>query len=619
MGLHSLKYWFVGILLLLLASACGDKVVITEYNIIPEPVYLAQKGRSFSMTTSTKLRFENIAQNSPTAKLIATTLRKKHIRPSIIGQPESDCITFSINDTANTELGSEGYLLQVRPEGITISANTETGLFHGFVTFVQMLPPDIKTGSYSRITLPECTILDYPRFGWRGSHLDCCRHFMTVKEIKQHLDIMSAYKLNKFHWHLSDDQGWRIETDQFPQLNDIGSWRVDRSHQPWGMADSARPNEEPTYGGFYSKEDIREIVEYAKIRHIDVIPEIDLTSHCSAILAAYPELSCDGKARHVALGPCWPEDAVLCAGNDKVLEFLSLILDEVCDLFPGEYIHIGVNDCSKESWERCPRCQSRIRQNGLKDENQLQGWLVTQIEQMVADHGKRIVGWDDIIDCDNVSPEAVAMVAQGNANIARAAFRGNGVIAAAPEYCNLDCYQADTQYHPMASPQFLPLYKVYQYDPLPQTLAHNVQCNLLGGVQVLWSDFVANYTEAQYLLLPRLCALAECFWTSTERKNWTSFQKRIEQHKVSFKSRKLNFCPGSFCPVVVEKPSGQNVSVEITTEVSNTYVYYTLDGSEPTPESTIYQGPFTTHKGTTLRTLSLYNGVVQEGIYNFVL
>lgn len=619
MKLSKLKYWYVAVLILLFATACDDSAVLTEYNIIPEPVYIVQKGRIFTISTSTKLCFENLAQNSPTAKLITNTLRKKHVRPALIGQPTKNCITFTINDTVNTALGDEGYLLQVKPEGIFISANTEAGLFYGFVTFVQMLPPDIRSESYSRVTLPECTILDYPRFAWRGSHLDCCRHFMSVREIKLHLDIMSAYKLNKFHWHLSDDQGWRIETDQFPQLNDIGSWRVDRSRQPWGMADSVRPNEEPTYGGFYSKEDIREIVEYASARNIEVIPEIELTSHCSAILAAYPELSCPGKSHAVALGPCWPDNALLCAGNDKALNFIQQLLDEVCELFPGEYIHIGVDECSLETWEQCPRCQARMRQKGFNDERQLQGWLVWQIEQMVEKHGKRILGWDDLLECHNISPTAVVIATRGDTNVSRAAFRGNGVIAAPPEFCNLDSYQADTHYHPLAAPQFLSLQKVYQYDPMPQTLAHNVQGNLLGGVQLLWTGFTSNYSEAQYMLLPRLCAIAECLWTPSDKKSWSSFRQRIEKHKTSFKSRKLNYCPGSFRPVVVETPSGANVVVDITTEVANTYIYYTLDGSEPTPESAIYHESFTAPRGTLLRTLTLYNGVAQEGIYNFVL
>lgn len=620
MKLSKLKYWYAVILALLFATACGDSAVLTEYNIIPEPVYIVQKGRTFTMSTSTKLCFENLAQNSATAKIITNTLRKKHVRPAFIGKPTKNCITFTINDTVNTAIGDEGYLLQVKPEGIFISANTEAGLFYGFRTFVQMLPPDIQHRPYRRLTMPECTILDYPRFSWRGSHLDCCRHFFTVKQIKKHLDLMAAYKLNKFHWHLADDQGWRIEIEQYPQLNDIGSWHVDRCDQPWGQEEPAKPGEEPTYGGYYSKQDIAEIVKYAADRNIEVIPEIDLTGHCSAILAAYPDLSCDNGHYSVAVGPCWPPKAVLCAGNDNVLKFITNVLDEVSPLFPSEYIHIGLNDCSKENWENCPKCQNRIHRLGLADENALQGWLVAQIETILSRKGKRIIGWDELLECHNLSTDAVLIAAKGDTNMLRGAIIGNSVIAASPNFCNLDYYQTDSAYHQTkAFPQLLPLINVYQYDPMPQTMTHDVQCKLLGGEAILWTDYVTKYDEAEYMLIPRICALAECFWTQPERKDWPHFREKIESHKLHLSMLGYNYCRGSFRPILSTTNTTKGVHVEMTTEVANAYIYYTTDGSDPTPESAIYESPITLPHGTLLRTITLYNGEIQEGIYTYHL
>ena len=616
-----MKRWHIlfAFALLLLTTACGDTIEMREYSIIPEPVYMVQKGRTFTLSPSTKLCFENLGQNNPTAKYIANTLRHMHVRPAFIGTPHKDCITFAINDTVNPELGDEGYLLQVHPDGIFVSANTEAGLFYAFQTFVQMLPDNIQHRSYSRIVMPECTILDYPRFRWRGSHLDVCRHFFTVKQIKRHLDLMAAYKLNRFHWHLTDDQGWRIEIDKYPQLNDIGSWHVDRTHQPWGYEDPPRPGEEPTYGGYYTKEEIAEIVEYAAQRNIEIIPEIDLPGHASAILAAYPELACDDHPYTVAVGPYWPPKAILCAGNDQVMEFIADILDEVTQLFPGEFIHIGGDANYKANWETCPRCQSRMRQLGLANENDLQGWFLSQVGDILARKGKIMIGWDEIMDCYQPDSDAVVMAWRGDTTAFVAALRGNYVISANPAFCNLECYQADSAYHPVAFPQYLTLYHSYQYEPIPPTLTENAHPYVWGGECMLWTDYITTYEQAEYQLLPRLCAIAECLWTPKERKDWPHFQAKIEHHKARLTANGHQVCPGSFKPVVTKTPEPDGMLVTVTTEVKGSYVYYTVDGSDPTPESSLYTVPLHLPEGTLLRTLTLYNGKSQEGIYDFKL
>lgn len=617
-----IKYWhtILALLLLLLTTACGEKnTQVSEYNIIPEPAYMVQKARSFTISSRTKIYFENFAQNSPTANFITNTLRQMHIRPAFIGTPNRGSITLTLNDTVNPSLGNEGYLLQVRPEGIFISANTEAGLVYAFETFIQMLPPDIHQHAYDHITLPECTILDYPRFPWRGSHLDVCRHFIPVKQIKRHLDLMAAHKLNKFHWHLSDDQGWRIEIEKYPQLNDLGSWRVDRSGIPWGDESPAQPDEEPTYGGFYTKAEIAEIIQYAARYNIEVIPEIEIPGHASAILAAFPEFSCDEGPYAVALGPYWPPKAILCAGNDRVISFIDDILDEVAALFPSEYIHIGLDNIYTDNWADCPKCQNRIRQEGLSDETGLLNWLVTHIEEYLSRKGKRIIGWDDLLLCSNLSPDAVVMVAQGDSNIHRGTIRGNGIINANPEFCDLESYQADSAYHPLAFPMYLPLSKCYQFDPMPKSLTSDIQPYCWGGEAVLWTDYIESYEQAEYLLLPRLCALAECFWSQPENKDWPHFKKKIEQQKERVRAFGYKPCKGSFKPTVLKTTEEDYYLVTLSSEVADTYIYYTTDGSDPTPESNIYTGPIRLPKGTHLRTLSLYNGQMQEGIYDFIL
>ena len=612
--------WHIPVLLaLLLLTACGRSVVIEEYAIIPEPVYLVQKGRTFMLSSSTNFCFENLGQNTPTAKYIANSLRQMHVRPAFIGKPDRDCITFSINDTLNPALGNEGYLLQVLPNGIFISANTEAGLFYAYQTFVQMLPDDIQKKSYRRIVMPECTILDYPRFEWRGSHLDVCRHFFTVKQIKKHLDLMAAYKLNRFHWHLTDDQGWRLEIEHYPQLNDIGSWRVDRTRSPWGSEEPAHVGEEPTYGGYYTRKDVAEIVEYAAQRNIQVIPEIELPAHCSPVLASYPQFACDDHPYSVALGPYWPLKAVLCLGNDEAMQFVFDILDEVCSLFPADYIHIGGDVPYKENWERCPQCHNRIRQLGLGSEEELHDWFIATVEEHLARKGRQLIGWDDVAECPNLSTNAVVMAWHGDSNAFRAALRGNPVIAANPDYCSLDYYQADSSHQPPAFPEYLTLYKAYHYDPVPPRLTENAQSYIRGAECLLWTDYLTTYAEAQHQLLPRLCALAECFWSPSENKDWPRFQRKIEHHKTRLRTNGYECSSGSFKPTVTKTAEAGGLLVTITTEVLGSYVYYTTDGSDPTPESPLYVQPLHLPHGTLLRTLTLYRGQAREGIYDFKL
>lgn len=616
MSRRSILPWVL--LLALLPAACGKRVQVTEFAIVPEPEYYVQKGRSFTLTSSTRLCFENLGRNTPTAKFIAQSLRRRHVRPAFVGSPQSDCILFSLNDTVNPELGNEGYLLRVVPEGVFMSANTEAGLLYAFETFAQMLPPDIHSTSYSRITLPECTILDRPRYGWRGCLLDVCRHFMTVNEVKRHLDLMAAYKLNRLVLHLADDQGWRLESQHYPALNSTGSWRADRSGYPWGAAPPQRPGEETPYGGYYSRREVEELVAYATGRNIEIIPAIELPSHCGALLAAHPDLGCEGVARSVAVGPCWPP-AVMCAGNDTVLTFLCNVLDEVAALFPSEYIHIGCSPIATEAWERCSKCQALKRHLGLASEAELQGWLVNQVAAHLGRKGKRVMGWDEMMDCGPLPPEAVLTCARGDSVAGIAARLAQGMIAAPPEYCSFDTYQADSAYHPAAFPQYLPLRTAYRFDPLPKGLRPGQEGQVWGGMCVLWSDYTTGYDQAEYLLLPRLCAFSERLWSQPDRCSWDHFRDKIENHKARLAAEGYRCCPGSFAPIVTKTPQGDGLQVTIATEVKDTYVYYTTDGSEPTPESAVYTAPLHLPRGTWLRTMTLYHGTRREGIHDYHL
>lgn len=609
----------IALILLAVLASCGKKVQISEYSIIPEPEYIVQKGRSYELSSSTRLCFSNIGRNTSTAKYITNTLRRMHVRPAFIGNPDKDCIQFTLNDTINPELGDEGYLLQVLPEGIFISANSEAGLLYAFETFVQMLPPDILSTSYAHIIMPECTILDRPRFAWRGSQLDACRHFFTVKQIKRHLDLMVAYKLNKFVWHLADDQGWRIEIDNYPALTDIGAWRVDRSGYRWGTAPAPRPGEEATYGGFYTPDDIAEVIEYAAQRNIEVIPSIDIPGHCSAILAAYPGLACEPKARHVAYGPCWPHDATLCVGNDSTLHFLFNVVDQIAAMFSSEYIHIGCSPCSTEPWEQCPRCQSLKHKLNFTHESELQGWLINQVAEHLSLKGIRVMGWDDMLDFGPLPPDATLVSTRGDSIASIASLLAQGVIIASPQYCSFDYYQADSTDQPTASPQLLTLHDSYLFEPIPRNFSSSQQNHILGGLCMLWTDHIDTYTLAEYQLIPRICSFAECLWSKPANRDWKHFRHKIEQHKTRLATGGYNYCPGSFKPLVTRTRQDDLLLVTIDTEVEGCYIYYTTDGSEPTPESPVYTQPLILPQGKTLRTLTFYQGKQREGIYSYKL
>ena len=608
-------------LMLLLLASCGKSTTVTGYAIIPEPVYLNQQDGTFILSKKTKIYFENIGQNTPTSEYILKSLRKLHLRPSLSGKDLNDCIVFTLNadDARNSELGQEGYLLEVKANGIYISANTETGLFYGFQTLVQMLPEDIYVERYSKISLPLCTLLDYPAFAWRGCHRDVSRHFFTKEEIMKQLDLMASYKMNKFHWHLTDDHGWRIEIDKYPELNDIASWRVNRDTVPWGEAEPEQEGEARDYGGYYKKDDIREIVEYAAKLHIDVIPEIEIPGHCAAILEAYPHFACagDDTTYQIQIGPYWPPRAILCGGNDSVMQFLFDIMDEIVPLFPYEYIHIGGDEAWKDNWRRCSRCQGRIQALGLEGEEQLQSWMILQVEQYLANKGKKIIGWDEILD-GGVSQDATVMSWQGFQGAVKAAQHGNHAIMTPTEYCYYNFYQANPDHSPVAMAGLVTLYKAYNFNPIPEGLTPEQQRFILGGQCNLWTEFINNEEQAEYMLLPRFFAMAECLWTPQERKDWPRFRTKVESHKLRLDSRGYGYGVSSFKPeLLLSYPDKGAARVAFEWCQEGTVIHYTVDGSKPTTVSPRYTEPFSVPLGSTVRTASFYRDTLMEEVYSF--
>ena len=601
-------------LIAVLCASCGRKVVTENYSIIPQPAEMTMDKGYFTLSSSTKCYAGGVGQNDQSVKFIFSHLRQWHFNPVLIGTPEANSLQLIINETSDSELGDEGYTIDVGKDGIVIAANSERGLFYGFQTFVQMLPEDISVTRYSKISLPFCHIRDYPQYEWRGSLLDVSRHFFGVSQVKKHLDLMAQYKLNKFHWHLTDDHGWRIEIAKYPLLNDIGSWRVDRDNQPWGEADPPREGEARTNGGYYTKAEIEEIVAYAAERYIDVIPEIEIPGHCCAVLEAYPQLACadDDTTYTVQYGPYWPPRAILCAGNDSVMMFLKDVMDEIIPLFPGKYIHIGGDEAVKENWERCHRCAKRMKELGLSDFEQLQGWMVVEMENYLKRQGKNIIGWDEILD-GGVSADATVMSWRGSEGGIKASRHGNDVIMTPLDYCYFNFYQANAEFQPAAMPNSLvTLHKVYGFDPSAGISSERQRAHILGAQCNLWTEYINTPEMAEYMLLPRLCAMAEVLWTPETMRNWEDFRGRVSHHCVRLKANDYNVGSGSFQPwVTYSKDSEGRRMATLHWEVEGTRIYYhTGDGVFKR-----YTEPFEVNKNDKITTLSFLNGMLKEKAY----
>ncbi len=416
----------------------------------------------------------------------------------------------------------EGYKMEVNSQHIKITANTRDGMFYGTMSLLQLMKPSMnEDGAYE---IPACTINDEPRFAWRGMHLDVCRHFFGKEFVKKYIDLLALHKMNTFHWHLTDDQGWRIEIKKYPKLTEIGGWRngsmIGRyaDHQ----FDTIR------YGGYYTQDDIREIVKYAQARHITIVPEIEMPGHALAALAAYPELSCTGGPFEVCKE--WGVfDDVFCAGNDYTFQFIEDVLTEVTNLFPGKYIHIGGDECPKTRWKVCSKCQKRMKDNGLKDEHELQSYFIGRIEKFLNSKGKQIIGWDEILE-GGLAPNASVMSWRGEEGGIAAANQQHYVVMSPGSHCYFDHYQGDPELEPHSIGGFTPLEKVYSYNPVPKELNDTLTKYIMGAQANLWTEYILDEKHAEYMAYPRACALAEVLWTPKEKKNEDSFQNRLIKH-----------------------------------------------------------------------------------------
>ena len=604
--------------LLAIVAACGRTTEVAEVTIVPEPLFVNKHSGTFTLTNNPAIYLSGLGQNSQTARYIARDMRHAHFHPSFVGKPMSGCITIGLNDTINPELGDEGYLLEVRSNGVAISANTETGLFYGYQSFVQLLPPDVRTDNYRRVVIPECTVLDKPRFAWRGAHLDACTHFFSTKFVKDYIDIASRLKINKLQILLANDYGYRLPSEYYPELNATGSWRPQRKGAEWEAIVPATADERSNYGGYYNVREIVDLVAYAAERHVELIPELSLPSGASALLASYPEWGCrPDSAYAVQVGPCWPRHNVLCLGADSALSTLEHIVDEVVALFPSAYINLGLDHAATDVWERCPKCQAAMRRQHLHSEDQLQNLLAAKLDSLLANKGKIMMGRD--IDLALAGSSTVLQCQSGIKDCQAFAYRSGFVVLSPDEY-SFDTYQADPRYHPSAAPRQLTLRQVYNYDLVPQGTNSHVVAHLLGAQCSLPTERITTPHEAERQLLPRLMAMAENLWTPASGRNWARFRRNVAKCKTRFETMGYSCYEGWFKPLFRAHNVGNGqFDVSLETEIPNTYIFYTLDGSDPTELSPIYLGPIRLASGTHIKTLAYHTGEPREGIYEFVI
>jgi hexosaminidase len=508
--------------------------------LIPAPAKYEVGNKVFIFNNETQIQ-ANIS--NPDLEKLALYTKKELAKVSGIDYKIQSLSKYSLNAIQlklvnNEDLGDEGYNLISNESKISIVANTRNGLFYGIQSLLQLLP--VKKSN--QLTFPEIKIQDKPRFKWRGVMLDCSRHFFSKDFIKKYIDLLASYKINTFQWHLIDDQGWRMEVKKHPKLTEIGAWRVDREDEPrWYNRKPPQEGEKATYGGFYTHEDIKEIVQYAAERAITVVPEIEMPAHVISALAAIPELSCKGAPLKVPVGGVPLNTDIYCAGNDKVFSFLEDVLKEVISLFPSKYIHIGGDEANKRDWKNCKKCNTRIKEENLKDENELQSYLIKRIEKFLQKYDRRLIGWDEILE-GGLAPEATIMSWRGVEGGIAAAKSNHFAIMTPTTHCYFDYHQKKNKTSPLDVGDYLPLEKVYSYEPIPKELDHHEAKYILGVQANLWTEYMSTPARVEYMTLPRLFALSETAWSPKENKDLENFKSRVLTHNIRVGSKGYNYC-----------------------------------------------------------------------------
>lgn len=521
-----------------LAVAQNDSVLA----LIPQPNYINRTNGAFALSDSTVIVADPGTYEAQYLKYFLKKNYDINLQIDAHYPPFKNFISLLTTIVNNPEqMDQEAYQIRVTNKGISINAVGSAGIFYGIQTLSQLLPVEKS----KTLQVPCLEIADAPRYKWRGMHLDCSRHFFTKDEVESYLDYLAMYKINVFHWHLVDDQGWRIEIKKYPLLTSIGGMRKETligkpTFDKKGNPSKTDKYDGKPYGGYYTQEDIKEVLAYAAKKHITVVPEIEMPGHSLAALTAYPKYSCTG-------GPFetftkWGvSDDVYCAGNDSTFSFLEDILTEVMALFPSKYIHIGGDECLKERWKACPKCQKRMKEEHLKTEEELQSYFITRIEKFVNSKDRQIIGWDEILE-GGLAPNAAVMSWRGTKGGIAAAKQNHFVVMTPGKPCYFDHYQSkDKAAEPLAIGGFNPIDSVYNYEPTPSGLSTAEQNYIMGAQGNVWTEYITSFSQVEYMAVPRMAALSEVLWTKRENKNFKNFVVRLKLHSKILDRMKVNY------------------------------------------------------------------------------
>lgn len=582
----------------------------SELSLIPQPQKMTLGKSSFQFNKGTKLVTENVDQ-----KLIAAQFAELLGKPTgwnldiVVGGDEGSNQVYFITEPM---MEPEAYSLEVSQKRIEIKAAKPAGFFYALQTLRQLLPPEIESAKKGNVDwlVPVISISDHPTFKWRGFMLDVSRHFFTKEEVLRMIDHLAIHKINTFHLHLTDDQGWRIEIKKYPRLTEIGAWRVDHEDKHWNSRPKQQIGEPATYGGFYTQDDIKEMVAYAQSRFVTIVPEIEMPAHVTAALAAYPYLSCTGGPFTVLPGGVWPITEIYCAGKDSTFLFLEDVLTEVMELFPSKYIHIGGDEATKTEWEKCPDCRKRIRAEGLKNMNELQSYFIKRVEKFLHSKDRVLLGWDEILE-GGLPAEATVMSWRGFKGGIEAATLGHDVVMTPNTDCYFDYLQGPMDQEPLGIGGYVPLSKVYNFNPLPPELSPEAAKHILGGQANLWTEFVPNIKHAQYMAFPRMAALAETLWSPKDVRSWGDFSRRIQLFMKRYDQADINYAKSAYLVTAKAQinPDKNQIEVALKSEFDGVPIHYTMDGSEPKYSgSNVYSEPVVIDQTSTLKAVTFVNG-----------
>lgn len=578
--------------------------------IIPLPSTYELKPGTFYITGQSSI---GIDKSDPEMMALANYFNEEISDATGFSLPVNNSGTIIFQLGEHKELGEEGYQLSTSADQLILSAYKHHGIFNGIQSVLQLLPPEIKSKTVQAdvtwsINCIEVT--DKPQFAWRGLMLDVSRHFFTKQEVKKFIDQMAEYKYNVFHWHLTDDQGWRLEVKSLPKLTAIGAWRAPRVGN-WWEREPQLPTDSLSYGGYYTTEDIREIVEYAQQRYVTIVPEIDIPGHSMAALSAYPEISCTGGPFHVNVGNTFYTqiENSLCAGNERTFEVLDSVFAEVARLFPSPYIHIGGDECYKGFWEKCPKCKMRMQKEHLKNLEELQSYFVKRVAAMVQKRGKQVIGWDEILE-GGLAPEAIVMSWRGMKGGIEAAKQGHSVIMTPTDHCYLDFYQGDPTVEPNTY-SMLRLQDCYKYQLIPDSVDASL---IMGGQGNLWTESVPHYRQVEYMIWPRALAISETLWTDARLRNWKFFVNRVEQQFERFDRSGVNYARSIYDPVIYPHwDKAHQLKIAMKTEVEGLSLFYTFDNTIPDIYSNMYTDTLSIPKNASMLRVAAYKGQEQAG------